>query len=110
MTKALKYDTKKPPVDLLPYSVLEEVAKVLAYGADKYTTPTHSGRHNWRNGFEWSRLHAAALRHIGAWGEGEDSDSESGLPHLAHALCCLMFLLEHQKKGYGTDDRYVRKT
>lgn len=109
MTDALKYDKNKPPMDLLPYSTLLEVAKVLGYGANKYTTEEGSGRHNWRKGFEYSRLHAAALRHIGAWGEGEDLDPESGINHIAHALCCLMFLLEHQIKGYGVDDRYPKQ-
>ncbi len=97
----IKYDNDKPPMDLLPHSVLVEVAKVLDHGAKTYS------RHNWRQGFKWSRLHAAALRHIGAWSEGQDNDLESGQSHLAHAICCLMFLLEHKLKGYGEDDRYT---
>jgi hypothetical protein len=101
MTDATKYDGDKPPMDLLPHSVLLEVARVLGFGAAKYS------KHNWRQGFDWSRLHAAALRHIGAWGEGENLDKESSINHIAHAICCLMFLLEHQIKGYGVDDRFI---
>ena len=37
----------------------------------------------------------ALQRHLWAWKEGEQMDTESGKHHLAHALCCLMFLYEH---------------
>lgn len=54
----------------------------------------------------WTRMSDAALRHITAWIEGEDKDWESGLSHLAHAICCLTFLLTYQLLNLGTDDRY----
>lgn len=97
--EALKYDTGKPAFDLLPWSAIEEVAAVMTYGAGKYD------RHNWRKGFEYSRLYAAAFRHLVASIEGTDDDPESGLDHLAHACCCILFLLEHKHEGYGNDDR-----
>jgi hypothetical protein len=59
---------------------------ILGHGATKYS------KHNWRHGLEYSRLVAATLRHVTAFNRGEDLDSESGLPHSAHAMCCLMFL------------------
>ena len=34
------------------------------------------------------------MRHLWAWKEGEQVDSESGKNHLAHAMCCLFFMLE----------------
>ena len=34
-------------------------------------------------------------RHIWAWKQGEQIDPESEIHHLAHAMCCLMFLYEH---------------
>jgi hypothetical protein len=42
-------------------------------------------------------------RHLWAWKEGEQNDPESGKNHLAHALCCLMFLYEHDIM-YSVDD------
>ena len=87
-------------MDLMPFGALEQIAWVFTFGAKKYAP------HNWRNGFEWSRLIAALERHIGAFKEGEDTDPESQMPHLAHAGCCLLMLLEHTLKGYGMDDRY----
>jgi hypothetical protein len=97
---AIKYDTDKPRLDLLPVDPLIAVAQVLTYGSLKYSA------HNWRKGFQWSRLYAAALRHLLAHMNGQDKDPETGLSHLSHAACCLMFLLEHEMKGLGVDDRF----
>lgn len=85
---------------MLPPEALTEIAKVLAFGAEKY------GRHNWRKGMAWSRLLGAILRHLFAWMQGEDKDPESGLSHLAHAGCDILFLLTYELNALGTDDRY----
>ena len=57
----------------------------------------------------WSRLYAAVFRHMTAWFMGEDLDKESGISHLAHAACSIVFLLTYVKRthhsGHGTDDR-----
>jgi hypothetical protein len=97
---ALKFDTDKLPVNLLSSEALLQTAAVLKFGADKYA------EHNWRAGFAWSRPLAAAMRHIMAFNDGEDKDPESGLSHLAHAMCCIMFLLEFEKTHRELDDRY----
>lgn len=101
---ARKDDSEKLRTDLLPSAPLLAIAGVLTFGAKKYAD------HNWRGGFKASRLIGAALRHILAYNDGEDKDPESGLSHLAHAGCCLMFLLEQEAKGTGTDDRYNQPT
>lgn len=96
---ALKYDQGKPRMDLLdPYAV-EQLSHVLTFGAQKYA------EHNWRNGLSKTRLIAAALRHIFAYLGGQDTDDETGLSHMAHAMCCCMFIigLEHRTE---LDDRY----
>lgn len=83
-----KDDASKARMDLLPAGPIVEVAKALTFGADRY------GDDNWqRVDRARSRYHAAALRHIFAWAHGSKSDSDSGLSHLAHAVCCLLFLL-----------------
>jgi hypothetical protein len=97
---AMKFDEDKLPVNLLSTEALNQTAAVLKFGADKY----HA--HNWRDGFVWSRPLAAAMRHIMAFNDGEDKDPESGLSHLAHAACCIMFLLEFEKTHPELDDRY----
>lgn len=99
-SEAIKFDSSKPEPALLSPIFLEEVSKVLTYGKRKYF------EHNWRKGFIWSRPLGAALRHIFSWMGGEDLDPETGISHLAHAACNLMFLIEFQKTNNGVDDRY----
>lgn len=96
----VKHDTGKPRTDLLPVEALDELAKVLAYGAKKYSDE------NWRQGAAWTRYYGAALRHLFAWKRCEDVDPETGLSHLTHAACSLLFLITSQQLGLGTDDRW----
>jgi len=96
---ACKADDDKAPFHLLPSDAIEDVVWALQEGASKY------GDYNWKKGMSWSRYLSAALRHIFAWMRREDVDRESGIPHLAHAVCCLLFLLEYGKHGLGKDDR-----
>lgn len=89
-TAGVKLDAGKPPMDLLDGLALEEVGRVLDFGATKYAPD------NWRKGISKGRLLAAAIRHIYASARGEKKDPESGLSHLAHAMCCLMFALHFE--------------
>ena len=85
----VKYDGEKPKMHLLPPKAINEVAKVLTFGAQKYD------EENWRKLEDLqSRYSSGALRHIFAHLDSENLDPESGLSHLAHAICCLLFKLE----------------
>lgn len=97
----LKYDSAKPPMELLDAEFLEGVANVLGFGAKKYA------EHNWRRGISYGRLIGAAYRHLGAINRGEDNDPESGLPHVYHLGCCVMFLAWMMKHRFDLDDRFV---
>lgn len=97
-----KADDGKLPYDLLPSDAIEEIVKVLDFGAKKYAA------HNWCKGMRWGRVFAAMMRHGWAWWRGEDKDPETGLSHLAHLGCCCLFLLAFEKRGVGTDDRYKK--
>lgn len=89
MNEGKKFDAGKPRYDLMPFAALDEVGRVLGYGAEKY------GPENWRRVPDANaRYIAAALRHISAYQQGKEFDEESGLPHLAHALTSLLFVLE----------------
>lgn len=96
----LKHDQGKEPLSLLSRTWLLGVGSVLAFGAKKYAS------HNWRGGIERSRLLSAALRHLLAYNEGEDLDPETGLSHLDHASCCLMFARELHETRPDLDDRF----
>lgn len=91
MTIGRKDDSEKLRYDLMPVEVEEEIVKVLTYGAKKYA------ENNWKyvERFE-DRYYAALRRHIAAWRKGEKIDPESGLHHLAHAACCITFLLSKE--------------
>lgn len=95
-----KHDGEKVRLELLSPIAINEIAKALTFGAKKYDA------NNWRKGIAWSRLLGASLRHIMAFMSGEDKDPESGLSHLAHAGCCIMFLLEQEARKKDLDDRY----
>jgi hypothetical protein len=84
-----KNDQGKPRWDLIPLKALGSMVDVLTFGAQKYAPD------NWRSveGWRWRYLRAG-LGHIFAWARGEKLDPESGKPHLAHAACCIFFLLE----------------
>lgn len=91
----------KTRFDLIPFESLAEIADVLEYGANKYEA------HNWARGADWSRYFSALCRHVFAWWRGEDKDPETGYSHLAHAGCCLLFLMQYQRHGWGKDDRFL---
>lgn len=83
-----KFDAGKLRYDLLDDDAVEQLVAVLTFGAKKYAP------NNWRFMREWrERYYAAMQRHLVAWRKGERIDSDSGMHHLAHAMCCVMFLL-----------------
>lgn len=101
-SSAIKHDSDKLRMDLIPVSSQRALATILTYGAKKYSD------RNWEKGFNWGRPYAALQRHLTAWWDGEDLDAEFGKSHLWHALCELAFLIEFEAKGTGTDDRPKR--
>lgn len=98
-TEGVKHDTGKAGWHLLPFDAVEQIVHVLDFGRGKY------GARNWELGMAWSRCYAALFRHLVAWWCGEDRDPETGLSHLAHAGCCILFLLAFQARQVGEDDR-----
>lgn len=88
--------------DLLPVEALDIMARLYAFGADKYAA------HNWRKGYEWSKSYASLMRHATRFWAGEDFDEETGLPHLAgvgfHAFTLMVYMTEHPE----FDDRYKK--
>lgn len=94
-----KDDAGKAPWNLLPFDAVGAIVKVLQFGAGKYAP------RNWERGMDWSRPFDALMRHMTAWWAGEKRDPETGLSHLAHAGCCILFLVAYEIRGIGEDDR-----
>lgn len=89
-----KFDGKKPDWSLLPLNVMGYVVKVLTFGKLKY------GRNNWHKLEDLrNRYFAACLRHLEAYQNNELYDNETKLPHIAHAICCLVFILWNDIKN-----------
>jgi hypothetical protein len=100
-SEGVKHDTGKLPYHLLPSDAVEEILKVLDFGAKKYAA------RNWELGMDWERPFAALMRHMWAWWrrETDGKDPETGFTHLAHAGCCLLFLLAFELRNTGKDTR-----
>lgn len=96
---AMKFDGGKPRMSLIERCFIEGVARVLTFGAKKYAA------RNYRNGALVSRYLDAALRHLVAFGDGENNDIESGESHLHHAACCLMMADWMHRNRPDLDDR-----
>lgn len=99
-----RFNDKKPRMGLLPPYALREVAAVLTSGCEKY------GVRNWMLGLSFTECLDSCQRHIASWQMGIDNDAESGLPHLAHAACNLLMLLELSKVRPEFDDRVGKLT
>ena len=90
--QGMKFDDGKRDFTLLPWDSVESIVEVLEFGAKKYS------RDNWRYVDDAKhRYTKAALRHLIAYTKGEIDDPESGMPHLAHLGCCILFLMELDK-------------
>ena len=82
-----KHDQGKPRFDLIDPIFEEELAKVMAHGAEKYSDNT------WQNVPDAvERYHGAIRRHLCELKKGNLTDPDSGLPHTAHVSANAMFL------------------
>jgi hypothetical protein len=99
MATGLKYDKGKLRWDLLPIDCVEEVVKILTFGSKKYEA------NNWQQVENAEdRYFAALMRHLSASRQGNLVDEESGLSHLSHAMCNIVFLLWLEKHKNGKVD------
>jgi len=100
-----KHDKGKPQLGLIPVEFTVGVGQGLTYGAEKY------GKHNFRDGIEFSRLLDAALRHLQLEVAGVKEDHESGLPHWAHAAASLAMYayMKEQKPEMNDLHKYTEE-
>lgn len=102
---AEKFDEGKRDWSLLPYDSVEEIVKVLEFGAKKYS------RDNWKHGegFKYTRTFNAIMRHmVAVMFRKEDNDPETGLSHWAHVGANILFILHfvlNKEKYNKCDDR-----
>ena len=99
-----KHDKDKVRLDLITPEFIIEIGKVLTFGANKYAPESWKQVPNRQD-----RYYAAALRHLLAYRRGIKTDYETGLSHLAHAACNIMFLLyeENHESDNSTSELVV---
>lgn len=94
---------EKVGLSTLPKYPLMLVALAMLEGARKY------GRHNYRTIPVVSSVYLdAAFRHLIQYEEGEYTDKDSGLPHLAKAIASILVLLDGWLTWNVIDDRPPR--
>lgn len=96
---ASRYNAGKPPLHLLPPDALVMVARVLEFGAEKYSP------RGWEKGeLSWSDCCRAILAHTWRVLGGQWLDPESGCPHVAHIACNALFVCAMAARGIGKHD------
>ena len=103
--EGVKFDGAKLRWSLLPLRAVEDVVKVLEFGAQKYAPDNWMKVPNARERY-WD----AAMRHLIEWKAGDKVDGETGISHLAHAVCCLLFMLWFDKQDafHGKVDKLIK--
>lgn len=95
----LRKDAGKLRLDLIPTDVMEELARVLTFGARKYA------ERNWERGMPWSKAAGPLERHWKDFKLGRvRRDPESGCLTVAHALCNMVFLCAWELRGMDAFD------
>lgn len=89
----IKYDIGKARFDLIEPEFEEAIANILTMGADKYAPNSWQHVEDGKN-----RYYAALRRHLNAWRKGEKIDQESGMSHLVHVACNVMFLMHFERE------------
>jgi hypothetical protein len=102
-SSALRYNSGKLQWSLVDFDALEDMVKVLEFGAKKYSAD------NWKKGLNTNEITESMMRHLFAYLRGEDIDPESGLPHTGHIMCNAMFLSYVQKFAQKFDGRRLDK-
>lgn len=99
--EAKHFDEGKLPIQhVLGMPIIEEMAKVAAYGNTKY-----GDFYNYRKGMPWMKLLGSCARHLRSFICGENNDKESGCSHLAHLAYDAGMLYELITLHPSLDDR-----
>ena len=94
------FGSAKIDMGLVPWTLMVCAARAFLEGALKY------GRFNWRIcGVRSSIYHAALLRHIAKWWNGQDYDKKTRVHHLDNAIACLTIIRDAELYGKLNDDR-----
>jgi len=99
MEKAERHNKEKLKWSLVDSDALVPMVQVLEFGANKYAPD------NWKKGLPTLEICESLIRHLYAYMNGEDNDTESGLPHVGHIMANSMFLSYHHQFLASMDNR-----
>jgi len=102
IAKQARFNSGKPNWGLIPFKAVEPIIQVMMKGAEKYAP------YNWQNG-DAEQNFQSLMRHLVSWQSGEKIDQESGLTHLAHAGCNIIFMLWHELYKEGKVQKDIKE-
>lgn len=91
--RSLRYNANKLRWSLVDFESIEEMVKVLEFGATKYTPG------NWKKGLNREEVLESLQRHLIQLFSGQEVDEESQSHHMGHILCNAMFYLYHHRNN-----------
>lgn len=83
--RGMRFNSGKRKWSLVDFESFEPMVEVLEFGAKKYAAD------QWKNGLDKKEILESAFRHLTALMAGEVNDPESGLHHIGHLACNVMF-------------------
>ena len=101
--EADRFNEGKLRWSLVDFPSFEPMVRVLEFGCVKYDD------HNWKKGLPTTEICESLIRHLTAYLDGEDIDPDSGLSHIGHMQCNVMFLSYMDKFMPKFDNRYKDK-
>lgn len=98
--RGTRHNQGKPKLSLVleAKDAMDGAAQVLMFGMGKYS------RGNWKKGLPVTEVVDSLLRHLAAYLGGEDTDPETGLPHVDHVTVNALFLGNMARRA-KCDDR-----
>lgn len=100
---AERKNTGKPQMSYVDMHCLSPCARVLEFGATKYS------RNNWKKGMPVTKILDSLMRHIGDLQDGKVIDDESKLAIIGHIQCNAMFLGNPNNQDDITEDGSLYK-
>lgn len=97
--KAIRRNSGKLRWSLVDFSSLEEMLKVLEWGAEHY------GFDNWKKGLHREEILESIQRHTIKLLNKEEVDTETGISHAAHIMCNTIFYLYHHRNNSFSKER-----
>ena len=100
-TQGDRFNSNKPKISLIDPDFIIGLSTALTFGAKKY------GVNNWKKGLYVTESMDSLQRHLMEFMKGNDSDEESKLLHIDHAIANLMFIRYFSNTIF--DDRQIDK-